>query len=235
MFSGVSKAGFGSGVAFAGPAFLAIVIDPVTALGLVLPLFMLVDLVSLRPYWRKWDWRASRFVILGGLPGVALGVALYWVADADIFRILIGCLALLFVMWQGLRQTGILTYTPQQPGRLFGVIMGTVAGFTSFVSHSGGPPVAMYLLGSGVSKTTYQASSVLIFWVINIFKFVPYAFLGIFTYETMLADILLAPAALLGAWIGVKLHHKVPEVPFFVLTYLFLVATGTKLLWDGLT
>lgn len=235
IFSGISKAGFGSGVAFAGPAFLAIVLDPAQALGLVLPLFMLIDLVSLKPYWRKWDWRACRYVILGGLPGVALGVWLFQVANADVFRVLMGVLAILFVAWQALRQTGVLTYTPKKPGRVFGVIMGTIGGFTSFVSHSGGPPVAMYLLGSGVSKLTYQASSVLIFWVINIFKFVPYAYLGIFTWETLLADAILAPAAILGAWIGIKLHHKVPEVPFFVLTYIFLLATGGKLLWDGLT
>ena len=39
---------------------------------------------------------------------------------------------------------------------------------------------------------------------INIAKFIPYAFLGMFTLETAKANLVLAPFALLGAWIGVR-------------------------------
>ena len=70
---------------------------------------------------------------------------------------------------------------------------------------------------------------------INIAKAVPYAFLGIFTVQTLLVDLVLAPVALVGAWIGVKLHFAVPERLFFLLTYVMLVLTGAKLIWDGLT
>ena len=72
-------------------------------------------------------------------------------------------------------------------------------------------------------------------WAINIAKFIPYAFLGMFTVQTGLANLALAPFALLGAWLGVKAHHMVPERAFFALTYVLLVVTGTKLIWDGLT
>jgi uncharacterized membrane protein YfcA len=118
---------------------------------------------------------------------------------------------------------------------LAGVFTGVLAGFTSFVSHAGGPPVAVYLLSQGMRKTTYQASTVLIFTLINIFKFVPYAFLGIFTFETLWLDFYLAPFVLIGALLGVKAHFWVPENLFFGLTYIMLTLTGTKLLWDGLT
>lgn len=50
LFAGVSKAGFGSGAAFASAAVLALILPPVQALGLMLPLLMLVDLVTLKPY-----------------------------------------------------------------------------------------------------------------------------------------------------------------------------------------
>ena len=110
-----------------------------------------------------------------------------------------------------------------------------VAGFTSFVSHAGGPPAAVYLLSLKPDKTEYQANTVLIFTAINVFKFVPYAYLGMFTTETFKANLALAPFALLGAWLGVKAHHMVPERAFFLLTYVLLVLTGSKLIWDGLT
>jgi uncharacterized membrane protein YfcA len=71
--------------------------------------------------------------------------------------------------------------------------------------------------------------------VINIVKFVPYAFLGMFTLETALANLALAPFALIGTWLGVKAHHVVPERIFFAVTYVVLMITGCKLIFDGLT
>jgi len=73
IFAGISKGGFGSGAAFASASILALVVDPGLALGVMLPLLMLIDLALLRPYWRQWDWRLSRGLLLGGVPGVALG------------------------------------------------------------------------------------------------------------------------------------------------------------------
>lgn len=114
-----------------------------------------------------------------------------------------------------------------------GLLAGALAGFTSFVSHAGGPPAAVYLLSRGLSKTAYQATTVLVFWAINIAKFVPYAFLGVFTFETLRAGAILAPFALLGSWVGVKLHHAVSERVFFALTYALLTITGVKLIFDA--
>jgi uncharacterized membrane protein YfcA len=65
-------------------------------------------------------------------------------------------------------------------------------------------------------------------------KAVPYAFLGIFTWDTVVGSLLLAPFALVGAWIGVKAHHLVPERAFFALTYVLLLVTGVRLIWVAL-
>ena len=94
--------------------------------------------------------------------------------------------------------------------------------------------MAVFLLSRGLSKTQYQASTVLIFWVLNIVKFVPYAYLGLFTAQTFLANLMLAPFALLGTWIGVRAHYVVPERLFFAITYVLLLVTGAKLIWDSL-
>ena len=53
IFAGISKGGFGSGAAFAASSILALVLTPGEALGLMLPLLMLIDFATLRPYWRK--------------------------------------------------------------------------------------------------------------------------------------------------------------------------------------
>ena len=234
IFAGISKGGFGSGAAFAAAPFLALILEPQQAVGLMLPLLMLVDAVTLRPFWRRWDWAASRLLILGGLPGVALG-ALFWrAANPDVVRFLIGAIALGFVVFQLARARGWLRIETLAPGPAAGLTAGVAAGFTSFVSHAGGPPAAVYLLSKGMSKTAYQASTVLIFWAINLAKAVPYAAMGFFTTETLTAGLWLAPAALAGAWIGVKAHRMIPERPFFAVTYVLLTITGAKLVFDAL-
>ena len=75
----------------------------------------------------------------------------------------------------------------------------------------------------------------LVFWAINVAKFVPYAYLGMFTRQTLLADLALAPFALAGAWFGVWAHRLLPERAFFAITYVLLSVTGAKLVWDGLS
>jgi uncharacterized membrane protein YfcA len=235
IFAGVSKGGFGSGAAFAAASILALVVEPGLALGVMLPLLMLIDVATLGPYWGQWNRKAAILLMAGGVPGVALGAWLYSVADADVFRILIGGISLAFVAWQLAQRAGAVPVAARALPTWIGWLAGLVAGFTSFVSHAGGPPAAVYLLSQKLGKTEYQASTVLTFWVINIVKFVPYAYLGMFTWQTGTANLVLAPFALFGAWLGVKLHHMVPERLFFGLTYALLVVTGCKLVWDGLT
>jgi uncharacterized membrane protein YfcA len=235
IFAGISKGGFGSGAAFAAASVLALVVDPGLALGVMLPLLMLIDVSTLRPYWRKWDRSAALLLILGGVPGVALGAALYTVASPDVFRVLIGVVSIGFVIWQILRHRGLVKIAGGIMPPWAGAFAGLVAGFTSFVSHAGGPPAAVYLLSKRLGKTEFQATTVLVFWVVNIAKFVPYAALGMFTSQTAVANLVLAPFALLGAWLGVKAHHLMPERAFFALTYALLTITGAKLIWDGLT
>lgn len=235
IFAGVSKGGFGSGAAFAAASVLALVVEPGLALGVMLPLLMLIDASSLKPYWGKWSLRDVKLLALGGIPGVALGAALYTVASPDVFRVLIGGVSVAFVLWQLAQTSGLLRMAARRMPDWAGPIVGVTVGFTTFVSHAGGPPAALFLLTRGLSKTQYQASTVLLFWLLNIVKFVPYAFLGMFTAQTFMANLVLAPFALLGTWLGVRAHTLVPERLFFGLTYVLLMVTGTKLIWDGLT
>lgn len=235
LFAGISKAGFGSGAAFASAAVLAVHLEPGHALGVMLPLLMLIDFASVRPYWKRWSWPDARVLILAGVPGVALGALFFTWADADMLRLMIGAIALLFVVWLLASRNGwIPAPNPDIPGWV-AAMLGVTTGFTSFVSHAGGPTAAIYLLGRRLDKTAYQATSVLVFLAINVAKFVPYAGLGLFTTQTVIANLILAPVALLGTWLGVKAHRILSESAFFALTYTLLAITGTKLVFDGLT
>ncbi|MEX0318863.1 MAG: sulfite exporter TauE/SafE family protein [Ruegeria sp.] len=235
IFAGISKGGFGSGVAFASASILALILEPGQALALMLPLLMIIDLATLRPFWNRWSRPDARLLILGGLPGVVAGAWLYTATDADLLRLLIGAISLGFVLWHTAQSSGwIRSFATRLPAWA-GLTAGAVAGFTSFVSHAGGPPAAVYLLSQKLTKTEFQATTVLTFWVLNIAKFIPYAWLGMFTLQTAWANLLLAPFALLGAWLGVRAHWMLSERLFFRIAYILLTLTGTKLIWDALT
>ena len=93
----------------------------------------------------------------------------------------------------------------------------------------------MYLLTRGMDKTTFQATTVIVFTAINMYKAVFYAGLGIFTVDTLWAGMFLIPVAFIGVALGVWLHKIVSQPLFFGLTYVFLTITGTKLIFDALT
>lgn len=235
LFAAVSKAGFGSGAAFASASILALAVEPGLALGIMLPLLMLVDAASLRPYWRKWRLLEFKLLVLGGLPGVVLGALLFQITSDDVLRVLIGAVSVGFVAWQFSLARGWIRLAQARLPDWMGLTLGVVTGFTTFVSHAGGPPASVFMLSRSMSKTEYQATTVLLFWVLNIAKFVPYAYLGMFTLQTFTVNLILAPVALLGTWIGVRAHYIMPERIFFALTYVLLTITGSKLIWDGLT
>ena len=234
VFAGISKGGFGSGAAFVSAAILATIINPGQAIGIMLPLLMLMDVASFKPYWGKWLKKESFYLVLGGLPGVAIGAWFFSIADANTLRILIGAISILFVLWHLAQNRKWLRKNGELLPAWFGIFSGVVAAFTSFISHAGGPPAAIYLLSSNASKTEYQSTTVVVFWVINIAKAIPYTFLGLFTIETIMIDMALVPFAIFGVWLGIKWHYLIPERAFFLLTYILLFFTGLRLLWVGI-
>jgi len=234
LFAAVSKGGFGSGVSFAAAPMLALILEPAQALGLLLPTLLVMDAASLRPYWGRWDWVAARLLILGAMPVVALGIALGGFADAGLLRVFIGVVALAFVAFEAARALGYIRAADAPLPKSAGLFAGALAGFTSFVSHAGGPIAAVYLLSERMEKTTYQATTVVVFGAINVVKMPAYASLGMIPAETLGVALIVSPVAVLGVWLGVWLHKRLSGRAFFVLTYVFLTFAGVKLIYDGL-
>jgi uncharacterized protein len=234
LIAAISKGGFGSGAGFVSAPMLALVMEPRQSVGLLLPLLMLMDLTSLRTYWRRWSWSHAQRMMLGSVAGVVLGTALFRVVSGDGIRLLVGGIAVGFVVFQMAREFGWLRAAERPLKAVWGYFWGGVTGFTSFVSHAGGPPASIYLLGSRLDKTTFQATTVVTFWWVNLIKLPPYLALGMFTAESARANLVLAPVAVAGVFLGVWAHHLIEQKTFFRLTYALLLVTGIKLIWDAL-
>lgn len=234
LIAGISKGGFGGGLGFVATPLLAITFAPGQAAAIMLPVLILIDQVGIFSYWQQWRWALVWPILLTGALGIGLGVAAFGAVDPDWLRIGLGAISIIFLAFQIARARG---WTPVAGGRrgLRAAIWGTTCGFTSTIAHAGGPPITIYLLGEAVSKTVFQASTVLIFWSINLIKLGPYAAVGVFTTETLWISLAMAPAAIIGVLIGVWAHKRVPERVYLKAMSVLLCATGAKLLWDGIT
>lgn len=234
LFAGISKGGFGSAAAFAASPFLALILEPAQAVAIMLPLLIIMDFTAVRVYWKKWDTRIAKILIIGGVPGAIIGAVLVSIANPDVFRFLIGLIALGFVIFQIAKQRKWLKPSTKPISDRAGYLFGVGAGFTSFIAHAGGPVTSVYMLSQNLSKLDFQATTVVVFWISNLLKLALYLWLGFLSWDTALADLYLAPFAIIGTYLGVWLNGIVPERLYFALIYVFLTLAGAKLIFDAI-
>jgi uncharacterized membrane protein YfcA len=225
------KGAFGGGFAIVGIPLLSLVMDPVTAGGLLAPLFVATDLYALR-YWKPSTWSKPDLKLLlpGLVAGIGLGYVLFRVLDHRAVAIVMAVVSLIFV---ALSFFGGLDVIVQPRSTPKAVAAGVSSGIASMVAHSGGPPLAMYLLPLGLSKDVYAGTSSMFFTVGNALKAVPWLLLvkpGHNVWILMAACLLAIPA---GVWSGWRLHGKLDQRQIYHGCYGLLVITALKLLWDG--
>ena len=234
MVAGISKGGFGGGLGIVAVPAMALLIGPVQAAAIMLPILCAMDVFGLIAYRRTADWGNLWRLLPGAIVGIVVGALTFHLFDADAVRLTIGLIAVLFTLqhWTGFgprRADG----APPGPSWPKGSAFGGIAGFTSFVAHAGGPPVQFYMLPQKIDKTLYVGTTVWFFFAVNAVKLVPYTILGLFSAENLGTSLLLAPLAPLGIWAGVRLHRLVSQQLFYRIAYGFLFLTGLKLCWDG--
>ena len=202
------------------------------ALGLLLPLLCAGDAFSLWHYWRKWDLRNLKFLLPGVVAGVVLGAFFLGRFSPRQLNILIGCLALGFVIWQLIKEKIFAAEGTFSPGYRLGVPCGIGIGLTSTFAHGAGPVAALYLVPQRMPKEIYVGTTVLVFTWINWIK-LPFFFandiINAGTFRTSLVFLPLIPA---GVWVGVWLNRKFSEALFLKLVYLCTLLTGLQLIFN---
>lgn len=120
------------------------------------------------------------------------------------------------------------------PPKWLGAVLSTLSGFTSFVAHAGGPPINAYVIPLKLSPIRFTATMAFFFFVVNLCKWIPYAWLGLLDMRNMSTSLVLLPFAPIGVWIGVHWARRISQVLFYRLLYVGMLLTGLKLVWDGL-
>jgi uncharacterized protein len=226
---GLAKGGF-SGMGAASMPLLVLVMDPIKAAAMLLPVLMLQDVVGV------WSFRKSYEpqVLLYMVPGAALGILLGWLlaafVDVDWVKAMVGLIALVFGLQRLAAVAGhelkLSRPLPEWAGSLWGV----VAGFTSHIAHAGGPPFQVWTLGRGMSPIVYAGTGAIFFAIINAMKVPAYWSLGQFTAETMTLAAIFAPVAIFSTVAGIWLVRRISYERFQLLVSLLMVLVGGELL-----
>ncbi|HWM83024.1 MAG TPA: sulfite exporter TauE/SafE family protein [Pseudolabrys sp.] len=229
IFLGLAKGGI-TGVGTAATPLLALYLPALEAAALLLPILITQDLISIYVYRRHWD--AWNLKVM--LPGAAIGMGLGWLFAAyvsdDAIRVLIGVVALSFVLNAWLRTAPT---EPQRRTAGSGMFWGAVCGFASFASQGGGPPFQVHMLPQQLPKLVFVGTTTLFFAAVNAMKIVPYAMLGQFSAKNIATSVALLPIAVLANALGIWLVRVMPTKLFYDIAYVLLFILGAVLLWQG--
>lgn len=215
-----------------GVPLISLVVSPAQAAAIMLPILIVMDAVGLGAYRRSFDRKALMVMLPGAIAGIALGGLLFGYLDAATMRLIIGVIALAFVLHHFVARNS--RSEPRRAGAVVGGLAGAVSGFTSTLAHAGGPPAHMYLLPQRLDKTVFVATSVVFFAAVNLLKLIPYWWIGQLAISNLKTSLVLAPLAPVGMLAGIWLHKRVDQQLFYRLAYVFVALTATKLIFDGL-
>lgn len=229
VLSGLSKGGLGGAGATATP-LIALVIAPGQAAAIMLVVLCILDIVGIRAYLWRWDRRILRIVIPAGIFGCAIGAATFRIMNDSWIRILTGVIVLGYLGYTIFPRKGILKKSSDGAGWFWGA----VSGFTSFITHSGSPPLMVYLLPQRLEKDAFIATCLAYFAAINYAKILPYWWLGLLDLRNVGTALALVPVGIGGIYLGIWLQRRMDARRFYRVLYALFFITGAKLLYDGI-
>ena len=230
LIAAVGKGGLGNAMGVMAVPLMSLVIPPVQAAAILLPLLLIMDLFAIWGWRRYVDWNILKIIILPGLMGVGLGLLIFYQLPENAIRFLIGSIAILFCLHQFFSKGA----APDKPSRLKGIFWATVSGFTSFGVHAGGAPLSVYMLPLKLDKRILSGTMAIFFGVVNLSKIPAYGGLGELSVGNLMLSAMLLPLCPLGVYAGMKLVHRVREDIFYRVLYTGLLITGVKLIMDAL-
>lgn len=230
LLLGISKSGFGAGFGSLAVPIMALAVTVPQAAAILMPVLLLMDLLGMAAFRKSFDLALLKFLVPCGLVGTVLGALLFKALDAKVVAAIVGAFTLLFLAQR-------LLFPPRSdsapPPKWLGSVLAVTSGFTSFVSHAGGPPISAYMIPLRLSPVHFTATLAYFFFVINLSKWLPYAWLGLLDLRNMATSLVLLPIAPIGVWVGVRMAKTISPVLFYRLLYTGMLLTGCKLLWDA--
>ena len=249
----------GFGFTLLAVSFYLLILRSTDAVQLVILINFTISLVLVARLWRAVPSRLWALIAGGGLLGFPFGLWLFARADVELIALAVAGVTISFavaVLVQEIMGSGgsARCADPEVEERardgagqagnrgrdvafrsVSAVAVGVSAGALTSSLGAPGPPVALYLTGLGLDKTTFRALALSTFVVVQAGSLLGQALVvgigpGVWGYA-----LVLAPVAMLGAGAGHRLCHYVSERVFRRLVLLLLLATGAYMLYQALS
>lgn len=229
--TGFAKGGFG-GIGMAATPFLALVIPPLEAAAILLPILLMQDAIAVWAFRREWDVWNLKVLLPGAIAGIGIAWALAAYVPDSWVKLTIGLIAFVFVMnqWFGLAKKAA---EATRPSAWSGASWAVVSGFTSTLAHAGSPPIQIHLLPQRLPKMVFIGTVTIYFAAVNAIKVVPFFLLGEFTDKVLLIAAVLMPLAIVTNLIGIWTARRVPEELFYRIAYFLMFLVSLALIWQG--
>lgn len=239
LLVGISKTGV-PGIGILVVPLLAAVFGGRLSAGVMLPMLIMADVFAVAWYRRHAQWNT----LIGLLPWVVVGMAfgtaaLKLTGDAkgsrDVTDIVIGSLVLGMIAAHLLRNRLGENFAPTS--RIGVASTGTGAGFATTVSNAAGPIMQMYLAAHKLPKEQFMGTIAWYFFIINVSKFPIYVALSllipdkpIVTGSSLMFNLAVFPAILVGAYAGKWLLPRIPQKSFEAVVVVLAAAGAIKLI-----
>jgi uncharacterized protein len=228
---GLSKGGF-SGIGLLAMPLMALVVSPIQAAAILLPVLLVQDAVTVYSFRKAWDRTTLRLMLPGGLLGIGLATLTAALVTQDQIRLAVGLLAIAFCLNAWSKTTRALR-EPLPHDWPKATTFAALSAYASFVIHAGGPPYNVYALPRIASRELFVGTSSVFFAALNLLKIVPYFGLGQFTATNLKLSAALIPVAIVANLAGIWLVRRIPTVLFFKFIYAMTFCVGLKLVHTG--
>jgi uncharacterized membrane protein YfcA len=230
---GLSKGGF-AGVGQMATPLLALVMPPLEAAAIMLPIMIVQDWSAMWVYRREWVGRILAIMLPGAVIGIALAAWLAaYISDAAV-RIFIGVTTIVFVLYSAIGMMRGVQTAMRQGTVGAGLFWGALSGFTSTICQAGGPPYQVYVMSQKLPKMLFVGTTAMFFAALNMMKVAPYLALGQFSFKGFGTSLALLPLALLTNQLGFWLVRVTPQETFYRITLGLMLVISIELTREGL-
>jgi uncharacterized protein len=223
---GLSKSGL-AGTATLTVVLMAKAFEAKASVGLVLPLLIAADIMGYFINRKAGSWKPVIAMAPPAIAGVVLGWWLLDRIDNITARPLIGWLIIALLAFKLLLDARKDQFLKLTESAAFSSSMGFLAGVVTMLANAAGPVMTVYLLAQRLEKPVWLGTFSRFFLFINLFK-VPFsANLAIINPASLMTNLLLLPAVILGVLSGWLILKRIPQQSFeWLLFVLTLVAAA---------
>lgn len=232
---GAAAAGFAQGVSGFAFSLVALsiwawAVEPQMAAPMSVFGALVGQLVALPWVWRGFELKRLLPLVIGGLVGVPLGVALLQWLDPTLFKFALGVFLLLYCP---LMLVLPADYSWRRGGRAADGAAGFAGGVLGGLAGISGPIPTLWTTLRGWDKDTQRGVLQAFNIAMHVMTLTAYALTGSITGETLVMFAWITPTLAIPAVLGVLLFRRLATRTFRRLILVLLLVSGLTLVWGS--